>query len=67
MLILLSLLLDVPYSEDSFEYNIKIADFGLARTESKDEMTSVLGTFVFLNHYLLKMKSFIIIKALDGS
>lgn len=34
-----SLLLDVPYNEDSFDYNVKIADFGLARTESKEEMT----------------------------
>lgn len=34
-----SLLLDVPFAEDSFNYNVKIADFGLARTESKDEMT----------------------------
>ncbi|EAR93555.2 tyrosine kinase domain protein (macronuclear) [Tetrahymena thermophila SB210] len=41
----LNLLLDVPYQEDSFDYHVKIADFGLARTESKDEMTQVLGTF----------------------
>ncbi|KAL4506029.1 hypothetical protein ABPG72_013790 [Tetrahymena utriculariae] len=41
----LNLLLDVPYQEDSFDYHVKIADFGLARTESKEEMTQVLGTF----------------------
>ncbi|EGR32511.1 protein kinase domain protein, partial [Ichthyophthirius multifiliis] len=41
----LNLLLDIPYQEDIFNYNIKIADFGLSRAQSQNIMTSVLGTF----------------------
>ena len=31
-IIFVSLLLDVPFNDSSYNYNIKIADFGLSRT-----------------------------------
>ncbi|KRX03812.1 Protein kinase-like domain [Pseudocohnilembus persalinus] len=41
----LNLLLDTPVRNENDKINIKIADFGLARTNDTDLMTGVLGTF----------------------
>ncbi|EGR28558.1 protein kinase domain protein [Ichthyophthirius multifiliis] len=54
----LNLLLDVPFNEDSFNYNIKIADFGLSRTQSQDPMTSVLGTFHWMAPEVFEKKQY---------
>ena len=57
--------MDAPLEEGSKRLTVKLADFGLAKTEdpTQETKTGLTGTFVIVKDFLL----FTIIIALDGS
>lgn len=65
LLFFISLLLDTPVRNENDKINIKIADFGLARTNDTDLMTGVLGTFV-ISYSIYMFKLIIFLKNFDS-